>query len=111
MNLNNWLCKKFDEEKKGYVTIRDILIVAFIVPILKNFEILSGCTMAFVLVGMFSALIQGFVTNDYPSNPSEMLYVILKGWIIPAIIIMSLYVLYLLSSIKIAKCPLKEDKQ
>ena len=31
MSLNNWLCKTFDKDKKGYVTIKDIVPINFII--------------------------------------------------------------------------------
>lgn len=101
MTINYWLCKTFDKEKKGYVTINDIGptlilcgIVIFIIAIL-----FSG--LIFLISGKFN----GDYTPDSMFDKIGIFGVILWGFIL--LIVCGLIIEYILG-IKIARCELKE---
>lgn len=110
MNLNSWLCKTLDKDKKGYVTIGDIsvYILDFVITI-------STISMVFFLVSiLLLAYPQGLITIDYPASLYDIVYVSLVSWILPLKIVAAsviiVFFIYIITQIKIAKCPLKEIK-
>jgi len=76
------------------------------------FPIILVCIVIFLIVGLVSAIIQGFITEEDPATLLDMFVVLLKAWIIPgsAIIVSALAYkpINWLFSIRVAKCPLKE---
>lgn len=121
MSINSFICKHFDDDRKGYVNIADIIIYPF--RILGNLlRFISDFMQAiilflavFIIIGMVSALVQGFVTTEYPSGFKDFFVVIINAWILPGMIITISYILYkpakILLDVKVAKCPLKENKE
>lgn len=106
MNLNNWLCKHFDKEKKGYVTISD-----FINQSIKY--ILRLIVVLFISALLYAGAI--FIINikdRFSPDTKEADVLGIWGFILWVVII-DITIMYLwetkISNIRIAKCPLKED--
>ena len=105
MNINNWLCKHFDDEKKGYVTISDVM---------------PCIVLLFLLVLSIYSIGRFFFAGGYNQPPKEELSFELLGGIITTFAIAILFIALLfciveviryISNIRIAKCPLKEKEE
>lgn len=103
MKLNNWLCKHFDIEKKGYVTIWDV--AAYVLQIL-----LIGFLGSIIIVAV-GLMLSAMQKTGLPENAGlkDSIIIALKGYIIPTIVVVSIHIIYKISQIKIAKCRLKGD--
>jgi len=119
MSLNNWLCKHFDDEKKGYVNIADIVLYPFriLLEILEFIGVSVLFWSVFILfaIGICSAGLQGWITEDYPATTIDLFVIIIKGLILPTEIVLFLIMVYkplkYLFGIKVAKCPPKETEE
>ena len=104
MNLNNWLCKHFDENKKGYVNVGDVLYKLLVI-------IFFGIAGTIILTFLYAGMIFIININERLSPNSDIDLPGFFGFIVWAFvfIILLVYVCSKISQIKIAKCPLKED--
>lgn len=121
MSINSFLCKHFDDNRKGYVNIGDIITKPFIIigDVLgfvfseEVFPLLVFVGLGLFVIGMFSAILQGFITSD--TDMTGILIASFKGLIAPAIMVLIAYLMYepakYILNLKIAKCPLKENKE
>lgn len=98
MSINKWLCKHFDDENKGYVTVGDLLnkiiyfvFCAFVAILFIGLFILSN-------IWLFTKIIN-------PNADISNAYVI--AVVLDTLIILGVY-FHMINDLKIAKCPLKE---
>ena len=107
MNLNKLLCKTFDEEKKGYVTVADITSRIIEYGILSFIIIL-------VIIVLYSGIVFTINIEQRLSYDNQDIDIIGFFGFIVLIIITVTVSWYLwdtkISRIKIAKCPLKENE-
>jgi hypothetical protein len=105
MNLTKFLCKTFDKEDKGYVTIEDILdnILCFLADAFVILLIAAvGGFVAFFICALFGALYEN-VVNGTPAN--DLIYTlhnIITGFILLAVTFGLSYLVYNLGKNKIS---------
>jgi len=121
MSLNSWLCKKFDEDNKGYVEVSDIIEKTF-----KNiFEVINIIHfIIFILIptiiGLFYYMFKAGYSDVASENTANFILAIgtdnisimfFKMWIIGVLIYGIIYIIYkilkFVMKIKVAKCSLK----
>ena len=107
MSLNNWLCKYFDDENKGYVTIGDVISVIIQIGLGLLLLVSLVIVMIYYIGGFFASI----VVPNY-SGDAFMAFIYFGYFILVVMILfIFIYFIYLISEIKIAKCPLKEKKE
>jgi len=111
MSLNKFLCKWFDDEKKGYVTIGDAVISIVKILMIGIF----ACMLLFLIGGLTSAFVWTQLT-PYSSNLAECMannkctdikaniLGVLYGVGIDLLIVIICVILYKIGTIRIAKC-------
>lgn len=113
MSLNNWLCRNFDSEKKGHVTPLDI--INKVLHILVNEYTIIGSIVVVLIPFCVGGLI---LTLMHPETNGKTLGYILsttpilsypKAWILGIAVYGVCFLIYKILTIRIAKCPLKED--
>ena len=105
--MNKWLCKHFDSEKKGFVTISDVVS-----PLLTYSTYIA--VVAYVLHSMYRVAISPEILETGSWSIAVPATVGIIGWIIClcvvviGITIIGLSVIKYISEIKIAKCKIHE---
>jgi len=109
MTINSFLCKCFDSEKKGYVTIG-----AIIATILFLCAILIFGSMVLFMVGGITGIIIYYLSPDFSPTISEcvvsacenekIIAGVLIGLGFAILIVIAIGLLILIFRIKIAKC-------
>ena len=108
MDLNKWLCKHFDEDDKGEVTAKDVLVglLWIVVPILLVALYIHGAISLYKLICAWSP--------DYPPllaalrDPEITIFLLVTG------IVMYAWVSYIIPRIlgaRIAKCEQKDGDE
>lgn len=107
MNLNKWLCKTFDTDKKGYVTVSDVA------QRLLAYTFYSGIILIISTLLYYGAVFVINIKERFNPDSKEIDIPGFLGFIIwiVFILITSAYVWDTkISKIKIAKCPLRENE-
>lgn len=109
MSINNWLCKHFDVNEKGYVTIEDVKDK--VLDLLETF--LICVVVGIVGAGIIYVLIRGilFILNDDIHNSEEANIIGFGGVLLLMIIfVIGLGLFYgQYKNTKIAKCELRRE--
>ena len=110
MSLNSWLCKTVDKEGKGFVTILDIIAYSI------WGIIVIGVAISFLIIVFASLSTMFSEIQQIPKTETYTLFAwLLKVWTIPFVTIMVsiilAFILFKISLIKVAKCPLKKEEQ
>ncbi len=108
MSLNRFLCKHFDYENRGYVTIGSIIIKC--VDVVFSEEILTLICLTFLLPFLIGGLILTVIFNPNGVADIELIH-ILYCWLVGIMVYALVYLVYKILTLKIAKCPLKEQKK
>jgi len=103
MSLNNWLCKYFDIEKKGYVTVYDFCAIIYI----ALFFIGLAFGLLYGLGGIFAMAIEPEYQGDVITAFKYVLYILC----ITISVCIVFYIILRIGDIKIAKCPMKEKEE
>jgi len=111
MNITKYLCKKFDKEKKGYVTLNDMYINTFTTENICEYILY---TLVFITISLISILI-GAVTNhifNMEIQKEKIFTLMYIGYIVISIIFVS-YMIFLdickyVKNIKVVSCKKKE---
>ena len=106
--MNKWLCKHFDSEKKGFVTISDVAI-----PITKyGIYTIIG---AYILNSMYYIAIHPEVMGDEPTFTNFIaVFGGMLGWVVGTIVVVvggticGISLIEYIGKIKIAKCKIHE---
>lgn len=113
MTITKFLCKHFDEENKGYVTIEDIANVCFY-SLINNIPIIILCSVVFILMCVFIGSLYNNTISNEITNTSTLISDCLTGLIIISIFCSVYFILYKLytkiSQFKVVKCPLSEEE-
>lgn len=117
MSIRKYLCKKFDKENKGYVTLEDITDEVFtgesIMIIIFIIIIASVMTLFICLLG--DIYNQGYVKDNRSLFDLVSLNNFMTGFLISGSVILILMILYKLwgfvKKFKVVVCPLKEKTQ
>jgi len=109
MTINSFLCKYFDDDDKMYVTVGDVIIkVLFMCAI-----IFFGSMILFVVGGVTVVIINSLSPEISPiihecatsaCENEKVIASVLIGLGFDTIIVISIYMLFLISQIKVAKC-------
>ena len=122
--LNTWLCKHFDREseeedilgnitrinKKGYVTLWNIIQIAILEPLIVFVMIVLVLFLALIIPGCF---IVSTTENLRVISSLEIINVLIYGllmWIAVGILFGAACGIYALFQYKVAICPLAEKK-
>ena len=108
MSINKWLCERFDDEKKGYVTIGDIALTSVIV-FTGTVLIVSApyAIYKFYLYGFNNPELAPFFSwETLGAFEASILLLALAGVVLYVISAISTYLWH----IKIAKCPTKRER-
>ena len=103
MNINKWLCKYFDYEDKGYVTIGDVIKIIFVL-----FSVLFLIVAILYSIG---SLFASIINPNYEGNIITAFVYVVYLVVVVIMALVGLTIIYYISEIKIAKCPLKEKKE
>ena len=103
MNINKWLCKYFDDEDKGYVTIWDVIRVIIV--------LFSMLFLIVVILYSIGGLFASIINPNYDGNIITAFVYVVYIAVIVIMALVCLTIIYYISEIKIAKCPLKEKKE
>jgi uncharacterized BrkB/YihY/UPF0761 family membrane protein len=112
MVITKILCKYFDDEDKGYVTIEDIVKKVFS---FNTFLLLLIAILFTILVAMLLYIIGDFYYNGFSTSSDVLnLHYFMAGFSIvfsiTAIIIIMYTVYQRVKTYKVVVCPLKENK-
>ncbi len=115
MSLNSWLCKTFDKDLKGYVEILDILKY-YSCKIFTTDNYISFLLYGFlpVIIGFIYYLFQipyGSTTVTFGSllGTTNVGIIFFKFWLVGISLYIIFYILYKLTRIRVAKCPLNKN--
>lgn len=113
MTLTNFLCKHFDEENKGYVTVEDIVDVCFY-SFIPNIILVLLCSIVLILMsGFIGSLYNNTIPNENV-NINTFTSDCLTGLVIISIFCSVCFILYKLytkiSQFKVVMCPLSEEE-
>jgi len=104
MNLINWLCKHFDTDNKGYVTIGNILVkmIDFAILIFGGLLLLGTIELAIVFFGLL------IIAPNLHSLTDVTMIELKKSILVGHSIIFGCILIYYSTKIKVAKCHLKQ---
>ena len=108
--INRFFCKTFDEEKKGYVTLGDFLIITTLLSIVAAIFLIAAYSIyVFFNLGAFNADIKSPEITDSPFFGLGVIFIILIlfiiiGFILPLILGLIWKGISWAWNLKIAKC-------